>query len=47
MLVLGLSIVLFMYTPVEGLQLPVVIGVIVTLALGELVIRFAENHKAR
>ncbi|MCZ6830481.1 MAG: hypothetical protein O7F73_13015 [Gammaproteobacteria bacterium] len=47
MLVLGLSIVLFMYTPGEGLQLPVVIGVIATLILGELVIRFAENHKAR
>lgn len=43
-LVLGLSIVLFMYTPEEGLQMPVVLGVIFVLALGEVVIRFAENH---
>jgi hypothetical protein len=40
------DMVLFMYTPGEGLQLPVVTGVIATLILGEFVIRFAENHKA-
>ncbi|TXS94053.1 APC family permease [Parahaliea maris] len=45
MLVLGLSIVLFMYTPGEGLQWQVVAGVLVTLVLGEGVIRQAENHR--
>ncbi|MGI9295240.1 MAG: APC family permease [Pseudomonadales bacterium] len=45
MLVLGLAIVLFMYTPGEGLQLPVVAGIVFMLALGEVVIRFAENHQ--
>lgn len=45
--VLALSIVLFVYTPGEGVQWPVLIGVIVTLAIGEIVIRFAENHKSR
>ena len=44
--VLALSIVLFVYTPGDGVQWPVLIGVIVTLAIGEIVIRFAENHKA-
>jgi amino acid transporter len=44
--VLALSIVLFVYTPGEGVQWPVLIGVIVTLAIGEVVIRFAENHKS-
>lgn len=45
--VLALSIVLFMYTPGDGLQLPVLVGVVVTLAIGEVVIRFAENHRQR
>lgn len=44
--VLALSIVLFVYTPGEGVQWPVLMGVIVTLAIGELVIHFAENHKS-
>ncbi|MFT5710873.1 MAG: amino acid transporter [Halioglobus sp.] len=44
--VLTLSIVLLVYTPGEGVQWPVLIGVIVTLGIGEVVIRFAENHKA-
>jgi len=44
--VLSLSIVLFVYTPGEGIQWPVLAGVIVTLAIGEFVIRFAENHKS-
>jgi len=44
--VLALAIVLFVYTPGEGIQWPVLVGVIVTLAIGEVVIRFAENHKA-
>ncbi|MEH6633979.1 MAG: APC family permease [Halioglobus sp.] len=45
--VLALSIVLFMYTPGEGMQWPVLAGVIITLAIGEVVIRFSENHKKR
>ncbi len=44
--VLALAIVLFIYTPGEGIQWPVFIGVIVTLLLGEIVIRFAENHRS-
>ncbi len=44
--VLALSIVLFVYTPGEGVQWPVFVGVLVTLGIGEIVIRFAENHKA-
>jgi amino acid transporter len=44
--VLALSIVLFMYTPGKGLELPVLIGVVITLAIGEVVIRFSENHRA-
>ena len=43
--VLALSIVLFVYTPGVGVQWPVFIGVVVTLAIGEVVIRFAENHR--
>lgn len=43
--VLALAIVLFIYTPGEGIQWPVLIGVVVTLAIGEVVIRFAENHR--
>lgn len=43
--VLALAIVLFIYTPGEGVQWPVLAGVIVTLAAGELVIRMAENHR--
>jgi len=45
--VLALSLVLFMYTPGEGVQWAVVAGVVVTLLLGEVVIRFSENHKTR
>ncbi len=45
--VLAISIVLFMYTPGDGLQWPVLAGVVITLAAGEVVIRFAENHKKR
>ena len=42
--VLSLSIVLFIFTPGEGVQWPVLVGVLSTLALGEFVIRLAENH---
>ena len=45
--VLALSIVLFTYTPGEGMQWTVLGGVLVTLAIGEVVIRFSENHRAR
>jgi amino acid transporter len=45
--VLALSIVLFMYTPGEGAQWPVIAGVAITLAIGEVVIRFSENHRQR
>jgi amino acid transporter len=43
--VLGLSILLFMYTPGAGAEWAVVAGVAITLAIGEVVIRFAENHR--
>jgi hypothetical protein len=43
--VLALSIALSMYTPGEGVEWAVVAGVLTTLAIGEVVIRFAENHK--
>ena len=46
-LILLLSILLFIYSPGEGLQLPVLVGASVTLAIGEIVIRFAENHRRR
>ncbi len=45
--VLALSVVLFTYTPGEGMQWPVLIGVLITLAIGEFVIRFSENHRGR
>ena len=45
--ILALSIVLFVYTPGEGLQWPVLAGVIITLIIGEFVIRFSENHRTR
>ena len=41
-LVLALSILLFVYTPGEGLQIPVLIGALVMIAIGELLIRWAE-----
>jgi len=43
--VLALSIVLFVYTPGVGMDWTVFLGVITTLAIGEVVIRFAENHR--
>ena len=43
--ILALSIGLFVYTPGEGMEWAVLAGVIVTLAIGEVVIRFAENHR--
>jgi len=46
MLVLALAIILFMYTPEEGWQLPVVGGVIFMLVLGEFIIKFSEKHNS-
>jgi amino acid transporter len=45
--VLSVSIVLFLFTPGEGIQWPVLAGVLGTLALGEGVIRVAESHKTQ
>lgn len=45
LLVLSVSIVLFVYTPGEGVQVPVLVGVILTLGLGELAIRYAEHQR--
>ena len=41
-LVLALSIVLFLYTPGEGLQIPVVTGALVMIFIGEGLIRYSE-----
>ena len=41
--VLGLSIALFIYTPGEGLQLPVLLGASIMIAIGEVLIRIAEK----
>ncbi|PLW83675.1 amino acid permease [Kineobactrum sediminis] len=45
LVILGLAIILFIYTPGEGMQWAVLAGVIVTLVVGEGVIRSAENHR--
>ena len=45
-IILSLSIVLFMYTPEEGVQWPVVVGAAVMLLLGEGVITLAEHQKS-
>ena len=44
--VLAPSIVLFMYTPGDGMEWPVLVGVVITLLIGEFVIRFSENHRS-
>lgn len=44
LIVLALSIVLFIYTPGTGMDWAVLAGVIVTLGIGELAIRYAENR---
>ncbi len=44
--VLAMSIVLFIYVPGEGIDWTVFAGVIVTLAIGEVVIRYAEHTRA-
>jgi amino acid transporter len=45
-LVLSLSIVLFVYTPGEGMQWPVFFGAVVMLLIGEVMIRVAEKQRA-
>ncbi len=44
--ILAISIFLFVYTPGSGFEWAVVGGVIVTLIIGEFVIRTSENHRA-
>jgi amino acid transporter len=43
--ILGLSMVLFCYTPGEGMQWPVFVGAVVITACGELVIRITEARR--
>ena len=45
MLILVLAIALFLYTPEVGVEWAVLAGVLVTLLLGEAVIRRAEKHR--
>ena len=42
--VIVLAIVLFIYVPEEGMQWPVLIGTIVTMLLGEVLVRVAESQ---
>ena len=44
-LVLAISIALFIYTPGDGLQLPVLYGALVMIAIGEVLIRLAEHRR--
>ena len=44
--ILAISILLFMYIPGEGFDMPVVIGAAVSILLGEIAIRYAE-HESR
>lgn len=43
--VLILALFLFSYVPGEGLQWPIIVGVVVALAVGEVVIRISETEK--
>ncbi|MBB6521330.1 APC family permease [Pseudoteredinibacter isoporae] len=43
--VIVLAIVLFVYVPSEGMQWPVLIGTIVTMMLGEVLVRIAEKQE--
>ncbi len=44
-LVLGISIVLFVFTPGDGIQWPVLIGAVTVLAIGEVIIRLTESAR--
>ena len=41
---IGISAVFLMYTPGEGFNWPVTIGVIIVMSLGEVTIRTSERH---
>jgi amino acid transporter len=41
----GFSILFLMYTPADGLNLEVTVGVIIVLVLGEITIRTSEEHR--
>ena len=43
--ILLLSIILFMYVPGSGLDVPVVVGSIVSIILGEAAIYYAEHQR--
>ncbi|MDH3589158.1 MAG: amino acid permease, partial [Gammaproteobacteria bacterium] len=43
--ILGFSILLFVYTPGEGIQWPVLLGALALLFLGEIAIRVAERQQ--
>ena len=45
--VLSLSILLFVYTPGVGFQISVIAGALVMIAIGEVLIRWAEIHRRR
>ena len=44
--ILAIAIFFFVYTPDAGMQWPVFFGAVAVLVLGELVIRYAEAHRA-
>ena len=44
--ILAIAIFFFVYTPDEGMQWPVFAGAAAVLLLGEIVIRYAETHRA-
>ena len=46
-LVLSLSILLFLYTPGVGVQYSVLAGALAMIAIGEVLIRWAEIHRRR
>lgn len=43
--VLGLSLLLFVYTPGDGVQWPVLVGAVTVTAIGEVVIRVTESRR--
>ena len=45
--ILGLSIILFMYVPGEGVDWLIVIVSVVSIVIGEVAIRYAEHERTR
>jgi len=45
--ILGLSIILFMYVPGEGVDWLIVIVSIISIIIGEIAIRYAEHERTR